>query len=100
MSTESSPTKWTIVAALAAAAVLAFLIFRSPSDDAICKHALTLVPPEHPFPPSHELCLRVLDTQSTVEMPWSFAHQKRCYLRAKDAYELHDCGGELAHLPE
>ncbi len=72
----------------------------APDESAVCVHALSLIPASHPRPPSNADCLSILETQSRMELPWTYPSQRRCYVRAPTMEVFHDCGGELAHLPE
>ncbi len=91
--------RYALVPLLLAAVGVPALLW-APAEDEVCAHALSLIPPDHPVKPTTALCLRTLQTQAMVEGPWAHAAHRRCYVAAPSMYELHDCGGELAHLPE
>ena len=89
-----------VVAIILGLTTLAVLGLWTPSDATICAHTLALVPRDHPRPPSEGDCVQILAGQSQRDWPWQNAWRRRCYASAGSAEELHDCGGELAHLPE
>ena len=96
----ATTVKVVLAAVLVTPVLLAAFIGLRPSEAQVCARVVELTPEGHPHPPDEALCLQVLQTQRTLELPWTYASRMRCYARAQSGGAFHDCGGELAHIHE